>query len=110
MIEFRLRSDGACKITFNLDVINESQIPILIGSHGRNIKYLKERIECELTKKYQKEVLVNITVTRSRERIDVSNENVENIIAPGYGTRRAKEELEALTKGELSLEDLTKKR
>jgi len=107
--EFRLRSDGLFKVEFALDVENQSQVPLVVGKQGRNIKWLKERIEAELAQKYQKEVFAQFTVKLRTDRLDVSNEKGEDIIKPGYGLEKAQEEQEAIRKGELSIRDVMKR-
>jgi GTP-binding protein Era len=107
--EFRIRSDGLFKVEFALDVENQSQVPLVVGKQGRNIKWLKERIEMDLAQKYQKEVFAQFTVKLRTDRLDVSNEKGEDIIKPGYGLEKAEEEQDAIRSGAMSIHDAMKR-
>ncbi len=102
-------TDGTCRIEYRLEVENESQVPMLIGTKGRNVRYLKERAEFELAKKYQKRTTVNIFVVKGKQGIGMFNENPENIVHPDFGMKKSREAIEGLKSGDLPLEEVMKR-
>lgn len=107
-LEFRVRSDGVFKVGFSLTVDHDAQVGMMIGHKGRNLKYLRERIEIELANKYQKQAHVVILVKKRRDKHEVTSEQGYEIVPPDYGLKRTQEKLEMLKKGEISVLDVEK--
>ena len=107
-LEFRVRSDGVFKVEFTLSVDHDAQMGMIIGHKGRNLKYLRERIEIELANKYQKQSHVTIQVKKRKDKHEMTSEKVQEIVPPEYGLKKTKEKLEMLKKGEISVLNMEK--
>lgn len=81
---------------------------MIIGHNGRNLKYLRERIEVELANKYQKQSHVTIQVKKRRDKHEMTSEKVQEVVPPEYGLKKTKEKLDMLKKGEISIMDFDK--
>jgi len=106
LTEFRIRSDGVFKLEFALEVNSASQVPIVIGYKGRNLKYIKEHVTHKLVTLYQKEVIVSFIVKHKDESLLAANERVQEIVDPNKILSETKREIELLKKGKISLQDI----
>jgi len=61
-----LRSDGLLRIHVHLKVFKKSQLPMVIGKRGQNIKWLKEDLEARFAKRYGHRTTVTFTVSQSK--------------------------------------------
>lgn len=68
-------NNGEIRIKFQVEVRYKDQVPIILGENGRTLKELREELNKELSKMYQKPVSTFITIVQRRRGVSLETLN-----------------------------------
>ncbi len=68
-------NNGEIRIKFQVEVRYKDQVPMFLGENGRTMKELREELNKELSKMYQKPVNTFITVVQRRRGVPLETLN-----------------------------------
>jgi hypothetical protein len=85
ILEFALNNNGKARLEYTLDVANTTQMKMVIGHSGRNIKELISKVSVELVKLYGKEFNIEIKVIKRDSSLEELNQQTREIFPKDYG-------------------------
>lgn len=68
--QMAVRSDGLLNVTLQLKAFERNKVPILMGTKGRNMKWMKAELEAKLADRYGLKSNVTLVVSESRFKLE----------------------------------------
>lgn len=95
LTQMAVRSDGLMSVNAHLRVLNKNVVPILIGKHGLNLKWMVEDVESKLSQRYRIRSKVTFSVSISKHSAKIALANAaDNVDDPETNLKEEQKELE----------------
>lgn len=95
LTQMAVRSDGLMRVNAHLRVLNKNVVPILIGKHGINLKWLVEDVEAKLSQRYRirSKVTFAVSITKQSQKFAMTNA-MDNVDDPDTALKQEQKTLD----------------